>query len=318
MPLRGSGTAGTAPEWFRLFRSSGMVQTDTGSAVGAPTAATAGTTTTATLASPFAATADLYRGMPVNLSGNPATARFTMITDYTVGRLATFARTFGSTLNTSTLAQIPINNLLELSDVDTDWPRLTVYAYQAGQLYIGTGCIALAPRISLSAGGPGAVEFDLIGVLAAASPAETALPSGAALVSRPTPPIWRDGECQLGRATVRAASASFALGSSGMLPPNPENANGFDIAELMARNPTCDVALMANSTAAPGRVTALRNGTDTLFSAMLGTTAGNRIGLLFHPARIVSIRNGQQDGADVEQISMAAALPGVSVSIAAF
>jgi len=318
MPLRGSGTAGTAPEWFRLFRSSGMVQTDTGSAVGAPTAATAGTTTTATLASPFAATADLYRGMPVNLSGNPATARFTMITDYTVGRLATFARTFGSTLNTSTLAQIPINNLLELSDVDTDWPRLTVYAYQAGQLYIGTGCIALAPRISLSAGGPGAVEFDLIGVLAAASPAETALPSGAALVSRPTPPIWRDGECQLGRATVRAASASFALGSSGILPPNPENANGFDIAELMARNPTCDVALMANSTAAPGRVTALRNGTDTLFSAMLGTTAGNRIGLLFHPARIVSIRNGQQDGADVEQISMVAALPGVAVSIAAF
>ena len=75
---------------------------------------------------------------------------------------------------------------------------------------------------------------------------------------------------------------------------------------------------MANSTAAPGRVTALRSGTDTLFSATLGTTAGNRIGLLFSPGRIESIRNGSRDGADVETVSMAAAAAGSSLMISAF
>jgi hypothetical protein len=88
-----------------------MAVTNTAAAIGAPTAATAGTATTATLQAPFAATGDLYRGMPIVLSGNPATARTTLITDYTVGRVATFARTFSPVLSTSTLAQIPINNL---------------------------------------------------------------------------------------------------------------------------------------------------------------------------------------------------------------
>ncbi len=318
VPIRGSGTAGTEPEWFRILRSAGMAVTNTAAAVGAPTAATAGSGTTATLQAPFAASADLYRGMPITLSGNPATARTTLITDYTVGRVATLARTFSPILNTSTLALIPINNLLRLTDTEADFVRLTAYAYQAGQLYIGTGCIALNPRIRLTAADMAMLEFDLMGVLAAASPAEQALPAGAAAVLRPTAPVWRDGECQLGRALVRGAEAIFSLGSAGLLPPNPENANGFDVAELMARAPRCEVSLMANSTAAPGRVTALRNGTDTLFSAILGTTAGNRIGLLFSPGRIESIGNGSRDGADVETVSMAAATAGSSLMISAF
>ncbi len=46
VPLRGSGTAGTAPEWGKLLRCCTYQETITATAVGAPTAAAAGTTIT--------------------------------------------------------------------------------------------------------------------------------------------------------------------------------------------------------------------------------------------------------------------------------
>jgi hypothetical protein len=163
----------------------------------------------------------------------------------------------------------------------------------------------------------GMLEFDIMGVLAAV-PAEVALPAGASAVVRPTAPIWRDGECQLGRALVRGADAVFGLGSGAMMPPNPENPNGFDVAELMTRNPTAEVTCYANSTASPVRETAMRAGTDTVFSAILGTVAGNRIGLLFSPGRIMEIAPGEREGADVETYRLEPALAGGSLMISAF
>jgi hypothetical protein len=320
VPIRGSGTAGTAPDWFKVLLAAGMVQVDTGAVVGAPTLATNGTGITVTCQAPFAATANLYVGNPVELSGNPVTPRMTLVTAYTVGRLMTMARTFSPPLSTSTLVQIPVHNMLRLTDTETDWKRLTAYAYQAGQLYIGTGCIAANPRIVLVAADMAYIEFDLMGVLAAASPAEVALPTGAAAAgaTRPSPPTWINGECQLGRATVRAAEAAFSLGSQGMLPPAPESANGFDPAELMARNLNLDLTLMANSTAAPGRIAAMKANTNTLFSAILGSTPGNRIGLLYSPAAYLSVRNGEREGADVEIISFEPGQAGNSLFISAF
>ena len=43
MPLRGSGAPGTAPEWGKLMRACAMAETVTPTAIGAPTACTAGT-----------------------------------------------------------------------------------------------------------------------------------------------------------------------------------------------------------------------------------------------------------------------------------
>lgn len=317
VPLRGSGTAGTAPDWLKVLTAAGMVQVDTGTAVGAPTAATAGTGTTATLATPFAATLDLYRFMPVTLSGNPATARTTLITDYTAGRVATLARTFAPVLSTSTLAQIPVNNLLRLTDTDTDWKTLTVYAYQAGQLTIGTYCVVLNPRFELTAGGIGFLVFDLLGVQAV-DPADAALPAGAGAVVRPQPPVWRNGECQLGRAVVRAETATLSLGTTGVLAPNAEALNGFDGAHIMSRDPRAQIRVMAESTASAAAMAALRAGTETLFSAIIGSTAGNRIGLILSPA----IREGQArsdgNGADMEDVTLVGSAPGRSMGVVVF
>jgi hypothetical protein len=324
VPLRGSGTAGTAPDWFRLLRAAGMVGTDTAVAVGAPTAATAGSGVTATLQAPFAATADLYTGMPITLSGNPATARTVLVTSYTAGRVARFSRLFSPVLDTSTLAQIPINNLLRLSDTASDWPRLTFYAYAGGQLFIGTGCIVTSPSIRLTSNGVAMLEFNVEGAMADASPAETTLPATAASVSRPQPPVWRNGECQLGLSTTartgqRGTEWVFRLGSAGILPPDPEAANGYGVAELMSRGVASEITLMANSTEAPGRVTAMRTAAgDVMVSAMLGSTAGNRLGILMHGGTIQRIRNGSVGGADTETITVVPTVPGTGFTVTAF
>jgi hypothetical protein len=94
MPLRGAGTAGTAPELGKLTTACRFVETLAAAAIGAPTAATAGTANTATLATPFAATAQLYRGMPISLTGNPVAGAISLITDYTVGRVARLPQDF--------------------------------------------------------------------------------------------------------------------------------------------------------------------------------------------------------------------------------
>ena len=87
MPLRGSGTAGTAPDFGKLMRCSTFAELVTAAAIGAPTAATAGTTTTVTAATPFGTTAQQYRGMPLIVTG--IAAGTTGIVDYTAARVIT-------------------------------------------------------------------------------------------------------------------------------------------------------------------------------------------------------------------------------------
>ena len=79
MPLRGSGTPGTVPEFGKLLRACTYAETITATALGAPTAlpASGHTTTSVTLATtPYVATAQAYRGMPLILSGAVADMMF--------------------------------------------------------------------------------------------------------------------------------------------------------------------------------------------------------------------------------------------------
>jgi hypothetical protein len=319
MVLRGSGTAATAPAAAKILRAASLLETATAVAVGVPTAATAGTTTTATLAAPFAATADLYAGMPATLSGNPAIAVTTMITGYTVGRVATFGRTFGSVLTTSTLAQIPINNRYGLSDLESDWKRLTAYVYHAGQLLILLDCQVMNPALEFTAGQPAVLTGTLMGIIGTTW-AETTLPSGAAtaMAGQQTPPLWIGGESQLGRAIARASSMSIALGTGLMLPDNPENANGFDSPQIMARAIRATINIFANSSLSPARTTLFRAGTDTVWSGMLGTAAGNRFGWVMPAARIVGMTPGDRNGMAVDVLTLQPSSPGAGFYFTAF
>ncbi|MBU8543994.1 MULTISPECIES: phage tail tube protein [Roseomonadaceae] len=319
MMLRGAGAAGAEPEIARLLLAASLKPTATAAAVGAPTAATAGTTTTATLADPFAATADLYAGMPITLSGEPVVPRTTMVTDYSVGRVATLGRTFDPTLDTDTLAQIPINNRYALSDLETDWQRLTAYFYFAGQLMKTINCHLSNPVIELAAGQPAMLSGTLIGVLVA-NPAEQAMPAGAATAAalRLPPPIWIAGEAQLGRSILRCATLSIGLGTAVALPENPENANGFDSAQITGRAVSASLVAYANSTNSPTRFAAYRAGGRTNLSCILGSTAGNRFGIALPLLAIADNQPGDRNGLGVDNLTLVNAKPGAGFFLASF
>jgi hypothetical protein len=103
-------------------------------------ALTAGTTTSATLGTGFTGTAQLYRGMPLVLTGSPGAGQIPLITDYTAGKVATLSDLFGTPLSTGTSAAMPANwtyagtTPYDSASRLTDHPCATVGYYEDGNL----------------------------------------------------------------------------------------------------------------------------------------------------------------------------------------
>ena len=72
----------------------------------AAAALTAGSTTSGTLGTGFAATAEIYRGMPLQLAAGTSGGRLVHVSNYTAGKVASLADIFGSALNTSVTAAL--------------------------------------------------------------------------------------------------------------------------------------------------------------------------------------------------------------------
>jgi hypothetical protein len=207
MALRGSGLAGTAPEWGRLLRCCTMVETTTGTAVGAPTAATAGTTSTITAASPFGTTAQAYRGMPLLIAGTTQDGiSQTLITDYTAGRVATILHTASSPFTTGATLQVPVNVLYAPTSDETVYKTATVYLYMDGLLWTFLGCTG-SWGIEFSTGGIAYLTFTMTGQFGAKSTA--AFPAAAVVHHQPHAAAFRRGchaaeWCAGARAFLRA------------------------------------------------------------------------------------------------------------------
>ncbi|XKH37561.1 hypothetical protein ACIU1J_19615 [Azospirillum doebereinerae] len=137
--LKGSGTAGTAPEWGKLLKAAGWAEVVTAAAVPvAPEAATAGTASSLTLGAGASGTAQAYRGMPLLLTGNPVAGATSFVADYTAGKLATLTDLFGTALSVGTSYQVPVNVLYKPASVSI--PSLTFHLFMDGLKYIVAGC----------------------------------------------------------------------------------------------------------------------------------------------------------------------------------
>ncbi|WP_203072249.1 hypothetical protein [Falsiroseomonas ponticola] len=291
IPLRGSGTAATAPEWGRLLRCCTMAEGITAAAIGAPTAATAGTTTTLTLATPFAATAQLYRGMPLLLSGDRTLT--TGITDYSVARVATLGETMATAGTVSTLAQIPPHVLYSPTSDETIYRTATLYFYADGLRWRFTGAVGTW-SLELSTGGIGFLVFELRAQML--DKAAVALPTGWNTAIRPTPPRFVGGRCQLNQQVARARRVMLEAGVSVTLPDNPEAAEGYDPAVPVERDARGSIDPLMNTTTAVALFNAFRQGAAMSLMAILGVTAGNRFCVIAPAAKATGMRPGERDG----------------------
>ncbi len=306
VPIVGSGTAGTAPEWGKLLRAAAMIETVTGSAVGAPTAATAGTATTATAQTPFGTTTQQYRGMPVLLAGNPAAGATDVIINYTTGRVATLAGgSVGATgyspvLSVSTTLQVPINVLYSPTSDDSLESWLTVYAWQDELRHIVTGAKATSMSIALRDGSYAMLNMTFTGQVVSRFQNVTR-PAGYAPVTR-QPPLWRAGMSRLNNTLAAVASAGFDMGLRGSYLENPEAAQGYDPAIIVGRAPVVTIDPFAHSSNSPLRSGAMDAQSNWPFAAIWGSTAGNRFALSCPSGIILDMNPGSRSGMQTDQI----------------
>lgn len=293
-PLRGSGAAATAPDWGKLLRCCTFAETETASAVGAPTAATAGTTTTVTAQAPFAATAQLYRGMPLILAGDQSGN--TGIIDYTAGRVITVGDT-RTAMTTSTTLQIPINWRYSLTSDESVYKTATIYFYADGLLWTFTGASGTA-SLELTTGGAGFITFELRAMMGTKSTATLPAAAATAAASRVliVPPRWVAGKSQLNKALAQVRTLRFDAGVNVTLPDDPESAEGYGASVPVERAVGGSMDPLMNTANAVTLFNNFKGGTQMSLMAMIGSAVGNRFLAMCPLAKVVAMDPTNRDG----------------------
>jgi hypothetical protein len=294
MPIRGSGVAATAPDFGRLMQACTFAITATAAAVGAPTAAASGTTTTVTAATPFGTTAQQYRGMPLLVTGDQTFT--TGIMDYTAGRVITMGET-RTALTTSSLLQVPINNLYSPTSDESVYKTVTVYLYKDGILWTFVGCSGTA-SIEVVTGGLCFVTFEMRAVFGAKS--ATALPAGAATAAATraaiVPPRLVAGKVQLNKTAAQIKTLTINAGVNVILPDDPEGADGYGPSVPVERDVGGSLNPYINTATAVGLMTNFRTGVSMNLMALVGSTAGNRFLFVCPAVKNVAMDPGDRGG----------------------
>jgi hypothetical protein len=288
--MKGSGAAGTAPEFGEMLKACGWGETVTGTAVPASPEAlgTGASQTAATLGTSAGATDDQYNGMPVDFTSAVTGSGF--ISDY-VGssKLATLTDDLGAVLTATSNYQIPVNVLY--TPASASIPTGTLYLYMDGVRYILVGNRG-SGSFTLTSGQPGKIQFNFTGLFS--SKADAAVPTATYDTTRP--PIWKNGRALIDRYASAMAAMSVDWGSALTNPDNPNALEGFDPAIITRRAMTGSCDPMETLVATRDVMTAFRNGTQQIVHARFGALAGNRIGLTIPAAFYTNQTPGDRDG----------------------
>lgn len=296
--MRGAGTAGTAPPWGVLLKACGFAETLTASAVGVPTACAGGSTTTATLATPAGTTAQQYRGMPIEFSGDLSALSF--ISDYTTGRVATLTDTMTEAIDTDVDFQILPNALYTPTSTDSDVKSLTLWMYQSGILWKLTGCRG-TPTFRFPSGGVPRIEFQFMGIFQ--SRIDASLPV-VDFTTLSDPPIFRGGRCLINRAVAATSDVTLNSGNRIIQPGNPNAAEGFGAGLLTGRKFSLDMDPLATLVATRDVIADLRAGTKRPIHFRMGDTAGNRLAVTAPQGKYVTRDFADREGVIGESVTV--------------
>jgi hypothetical protein len=258
MRLKGAGagvtyTALVRPPAHALLQSCGLKGLFT--AAVSPTALTAGTTTSGTVATPYAATAQLYRGQRLILTGGAQAGAQPMITDYTAARLASLADIFGTALSATNSAAIAANwtyaasSPATIAERATDQPSSTFYAHGDGIL---TKLFALrgTPKIMADTAKPG--YFEMTGTAIWGGQTNVAQPTNAVIANHAAPTLQQQTLVSpafiVNRKPLPISQFSFDWARELETYEDPNTPNGFGAALIGGRTPVleCDPTMHAD------------------------------------------------------------------------
>ena len=245
----------------------------------AGTAATAGTATGFTAQAPFAGTANLYRFLPVLLSGNPAAAVYASILDYTAGRVATLADLFGSALDASTIASIPA--LVAYVPATASLPKLSFAWWDDGVRYRLKGAVVSSCKFTWTTAQTATLEMTLSGKYH--DIADEAVPTAVAYDGT-RPGVFRNSPMLVNRLAVALQMVSIDCGLEVTWPENPNETEGFDSPEIVARRLKGSMNPLRTLIATEDYLSRMRSGTPLSAALrMMGGQAANvgqRLGIV--------------------------------------
>ena len=297
--MKGSGSAGTAPEVGALLKCCGWSETVTATAVPATAEAlgSGASQTAATLGASASGTAQAYRGMPVEFS--TTVTGWSFITNYTTGKVATLTDDMGATLTTTTDYQIPVNVLY--GPTSSSINAGTLELFQDGLKYKLTGCRGNM-SVNLTAAGPGRFSFTFSGIMV--SKTDVAVPS--ATYDSTRPPIWKNARSSLERVTAAIGTLTLDNGNTVVYPENPTATEGFDVSEITERGMSGNIDPAATLIATRDILTNMTAGTSGILLAGWGTAGGNRVGLTVPTALYTDDSPGDRQGIMTENIPYSA------------
>jgi len=289
--FKGSGAAGSVPEFGALLKASGWAETITASAVpAAPEAVGSGSTTTTTVLGASASGTDqVYRGMPLDLTGTPAALTF--ISDYDgASKTATLSDLLSSAPdNLTTQYQIAANVLY--APASASIPSATLYLYLDGVLYKLVGCRGTF-TVTLTSGGIGRLSFTFQGMFL--SKEDAAIPTAAYDATRPPP--FKGGAMLVDRKAAALESVSLDVGNEQTFPDNPNASEGFDPSVITRRNVTGSINPLETLIATRDIMADFRAGAQRIVHARYGSAAGNRIGMTVPTALYTGQTPGDRSG----------------------
>jgi hypothetical protein len=262
-------------------------------------AAAAGSTTGFTAATPWAATDQLYRGMPVLLSGNPATPAWAGISDYLATRVASITDLMGVALSASTKLSIPANVLYK--PVSNGIPASSQEFYVDGLKFQFAGMCGNVD-FSFPTGGACKASFKFGGMFQGKSDAAVPTPS----YDGTRPGILRASPFLLNRQACALSNLSLQTGAQMEYPSNPNQTEGFDPPQITKRDMAGNIDPYLTLGATRNIFADFRAGTQALIhTRLLGGNAANpgqRIALTIPKAQYTGYKPDNKNGLATENL----------------
>lgn len=309
--MKGSGTAGTAPQWDRLIRACAFSVTTTGAPVTGT--AQAGAATSITLAAGASAVNDAYKGMVIRTTGGTGPNQSAVITGY-VGstKVATVAATWGVTPDATTTYSIDANVLYK--PISSGFETLSMWEYihnndpaSNSRLRKMIGAAGLW-KLALTAKKFAKMSGTFTGNLPAA-PTDVAKPS-AAVYDSANPQPYLNAETLLGGVAVKFRDFSLDVGSKVAIADDPSAAYGVDIiGQITQRKPAGKITPYLTSLSSYNAFSNFLNSTQASMVfrwgapvASWGSNAGNRISILLPIVNFTGNEDAKLDDFEAEGI----------------
>ena len=287
--MKGASGAAVAPEWGKMLKCCGYSETISAAAIpAAPEACAAGASPIqATLGPGAAATAQLYRGMPVNFTG--AVTLNSFIYDYSVAKLAKIANTALASISATTNYQIQPNVLYVPASASIS--SATIYYFNDGIRYTFLGNRGTV-AFNLVSGGPCKASFRFMGMLGTKT--DVALPT--VTYDQTRPPVWKGGALTLNSVAAAAGTLNLDTGNQLVQPDDPNETEAFDPAIIPLRQLRGTVNPKETLVGTRDLMNAFRTQGKWPIHARYGITAGNRLGFTVPAALFLNETPGDNNG----------------------